>query len=176
MNQPNRCLALLKILALASVLAGVSSCTERPHAEPVFVSLGERSLTVGSQQMPNTHINAVSVGRITAVKYFVSRQWRIVAIDDESVSDKVVVDLSRFSDGVGRLFNGCESVDVHFRSTDIVHNRLTVLDSRRDDTACDSPVIERIMWLLGDVYGYERIGKNLAIIAPDHRILLEPIS
>lgn len=118
---------------------------------------------------------AVAVGRTKATKQFIAKKWQVVSVNRQPIVGNLVFDLSDFESGKGEFYDGCERILVDLNTHDVSNEKLAVDKSVRHHSACDSELIENIMWLLSDIYAFERENEDLLIIATQDTIRLTPI-
>lgn len=118
---------------------------------------------------------AVTMGKTKATEQFMTGQWRVVSMNGRDIDGDLMLDLREFGAGKGEFYDGCERILVDLNTHDVSNEKLAVDKSVRHHSACDSELIENIMWLLSDIYAFERENEDLLIIATQDTIRLTPI-
>ncbi|MDO4442005.1 MAG: hypothetical protein Q4B81_07460 [Moraxella sp.] len=116
----------------------------------------------------------VTMGRTKATKRFITRKWQVVSINNRPVRQVLFLDLRDFAVSRGEFYDGCERILVDLKTRDIASEKLLVDNSTRQTGDCNSELIDDIMWMLSDVYAFEREGDELLIVAVQDTLRLIP--
>lgn len=118
---------------------------------------------------------AVTMGKTKATEQFMTGQWRVVSMNGRDIDGDLMLDLREFGAGKGEFYDGCERILVTFNTHDLSNEKLLIDHSTRQNGECTSELIDEVMWMLSDVYGFERQGSDLKIIAMQNAIHLVPV-
>lgn len=151
---------------LVSVLFFVG-CSEQPPK-------GSDESKISNTPISASPSSAIAIGKTRATEQFIAKKWQVISINDQPVTSKLVLDLHDFSRGQGEFCDDCERILVDLNIHDVSNERLSIDNSTRQGGDCSSELIDTIMWILSDVYAFERSGDELHIIAVQDTIRLVP--
>lgn len=100
--------------------------------------------------------SSLSFGRQSAMYRHFSQWWQISEIDDIPTEQVVFMDLTHLSnDKAYVVFDGCNTIDITFDTSQIDKNRLYVHNIKRELKPCSSSYEDQLMAILADTQGIE---------------------
>lgn len=158
------------ILLIVVTLFGLVGCSQPTSPQPEQ----QVSMQYATPPLFGAPRAAVTMGRTKATKRFITRKWQVVSINNKPISQVLIFDLSDFAVSRGEFYDGCERILVDLKTQDVASERLLVDNSTRQTGDCNSELIDNIMWMLSDVYAFEREGDALLIVAVQDVLRLIP--
>ncbi|MCL1622957.1 hypothetical protein M2R47_01640 [Moraxella sp. Tifton1] len=165
MNCFKKCWSWIFLVAPLSLLVGCDSPTNNDQ-------MTNAATVAPIAIMPSA---IVMMGKTKATERFLTGRWRVVSINGNPVDGDLMLDLTQFSAGKGEFYDGCERILVAFNTHDLSDERLLIDHSTRKGGDCNSMLIDEVMWMLSDVYAFERKGDDLKIIAMKNAMHLVPV-
>lgn len=152
----------------------VSACTDN-HPVKDSIAIATEKLDPKKIVPLYTPNSAIGQGQLNALHNFISKKWQLIAINNAPTPHPVVIDLTRFQEGLGQAITDCGIIYFQLDTTEVLAGALSIIKIERTLSDCSHTTQDDIMRILGDLYGFSHKGDTLTLLSLKDELKLTPI-
>lgn len=150
------------------------ACSDEHIKEPATIANESQHASQKPTVPLYTPNSAIGQGQLNALQKYISKKWRLTAINNIPISYPVVIDLTRFQDGLGQAITNCGVIHFELDTTAALSGGLSIVQIERKLTDCSDSTEDDIMRILGDLYGFTHHDNILTLMSLKDELKLIP--